>query len=130
MCVWASAWMRGDKIRGFFGQHRAVFRPYSGRLRRGPGETDGEHGKPKNRAEREPANPKTGGFVLQARASSVLSAGRLMCARDVRRMCWLGPVNAIGVCAARQSRVAASLKMLPAGFLGSMAAPGRRRIRA
>ena len=29
--------MRGEKILGLCGQHRAVFRPYNGRLRRGPG---------------------------------------------------------------------------------------------
>ena len=29
--------MRGEKILGFVGQHRAVSGPYNGRLRRGPG---------------------------------------------------------------------------------------------
>ena len=44
-----------------FGHHRAVTRPYNGRLRRGPAlaqECLGQHGKPKDRATKGAGKPK------------------------------------------------------------------------
>ena len=87
---------------------RAVFTPYSGRLRRGPRVNElGQHGKPKeNRATQGAANPKTGGFVPQAMSWSV-SCESASCASSGTATSRLGP-SRCSVLAADQNRVPAS----------------------
>ena len=95
---------------------RAVFTPYSGRLRRGPRVNDlGQHGKPEKTVQRRgPANPRTGGFVPQAMSWSV-SCESASCASSGTATSRLGP-SRCSVLAADQNRVPASPESWRRGF--------------
>ena len=110
----------------YYCSFRAVYRPYNGRLRRGPSlmvvaaRKTQEPCKEGSRRTQQPV-----ALILHFACIERFFRRTL----DVRAACiecfgWGQSKQLVRV--ARQSRVAASLKMLPAGFLGSKVAPGRR----